>query len=357
MRNIFTIFAAALLVVATLAMASCKKDSVNGGEGGNEQAGSFNPQSLEDYYGTVWANDYYVLTFFEDGARLYCLDGEGRIEAQYYMDNLVFMPGKIRYQYASFEFGTSVYGFDPYYELGELDGENLKTFECDLDGNIIKSLETYHLERDFDLSSLKFAEELVPEAIDLGEMYTTSGVRTHVKWAKWNLGALKESDFGLHYAWGELEQKPTCTSENYLYNVDVDELPSDRDAASVRLGNEWRMPTGEEINALANTSNDQTNFSWTYKTVDGVQGWLIKRKTGGEGIKDNSIFLPLAQYIKSYGLYTGSQCGFYWSSTGWSRLMTAHALCLHTDSESNPAIIYGDQRIMGDSIRPVISAE
>ena len=362
MKKVFIIFTAALLVVATLGMVSCKKD------GGNKRK-AFAPESLEDYYGTVWTarglwfngNSMAVFTFFDGGAREYVLlDGE-TISAQYAMDNLEFVPevSGIRFKVVGLELAiNNSWETSEGLTLFGQPGENgLEIYECDEEGN--KKGDPYYtleLRKDLDPSTLRFAEELVPEAIDLGEMYTSSGIRTHVKWAKWNLGARTEGGFGLHYAWGELEQKFCCTSDNYLFNEDVAELPSDRDAAFVRLGNGWRMPTGNEILALANTKNDPTNFSWTYTTFDGVQGWRIKRLTGDEGIKGNSIFLPLAQYINRFGLYTSSQCGYYWASTSWSKLLTAYTLALNSDSNSDPSVV-GDQRIIGDSIRPVMDAE
>ena len=357
MKKGFTILAAALLAVAALMSVSCKKDNGN-------QKDSFKPQSLEDYYGTMWvtggwwgAKSKAIFTFFEGGAREYILlDGE-TISGQYVMSDLEFVPESsgIRFRPVALELASNNNWDPPAGNLlfGQPNGNFLTIYELDEGGNI-KEETAYAVERakDIDLSSLKFAEEFVPEAIDLGDMYTKDGIRTHVKWAKWNLGAYTESGYGLHYAWGELEQKLVCSSSNYLYNEDVKELPLDRDAAAVRLGNGWRMPTGNEIQALANTKNDHTNFSWTYVTISGVPGWRIKRLTGGEGIKGNSIFLPLAQYIKEYGLYTGSLCGYYWSSTSWNKLSTAYTLCLHSDQESDPTIV-GDQRKMGDSIRPV----
>ena len=366
MKKVFSILAAALLAVATMMSVSCKKDKVNGG---NEQARTFMPQSLEDYYGTVWSastswsggNVLRVFSFFNDGAREYVLlDGE-TISAQHVMDNLELVPdvSGIRFKPAATELTTdsNLETHTTSSFLGQPNGDALDIYQCDGEGNKADvPYLTVKLREDLDPSTLKFAEEFVPEAIDLGEMYTQSGVRTHVKWAKWNLGAYTESGYGLHYAWGELEQKLRCTGANYMYNVSVDELPSDRDAAAVRLGNGWRMPNGNEISALANTKNDHTNFSWTYETISGVPGWRIKRLTGGEGIKGNSIFLPLAQYIKEYGLYTGSLCGYYWSSTSWNDLSTAYTLCLHSDPDSDPEIV-GDQRKMGDSIRPVMGAE
>jgi hypothetical protein len=57
------------------------------------------------------------------------------------------------------------------------------------------------------------------------------------------------------------------------------------DAATVKMGNAWRMPTRTEAQELLN------NCSWTWVIANGVNGYRV---TGTNG---NSIFLPAAGFI------------------------------------------------------------
>ena len=81
------------------------------------------------------------------------------------------------------------------------------------------------------------------------------------------------------------------------------------DAASVALGGKWRMPTDEEWTELRNTDN----CSWTWTTIDGVDGYKVQSKKSG--YTDNWIFLPAAGYRRSSNLSNVGPYGYYWSSS------------------------------------------
>ena len=135
-----------------------------------------------------------------------------------------------------------------------------------------------------------------------------------VKWAKYNLGASKPSDYGNYYAWGETEPKTDYTWATYKWGTENNftkynatdgkiVLDPEDDAATAKLGSPWRMPTWDEIKELLN------NCTWTWTTQDGVNGCEVKGPNG------NSIFLPAAGYRDRSELdYAGSR-GYYWSSS------------------------------------------
>ena len=87
-------------------------------------------------------------------------------------------------------------------------------------------------------------------------------------------------------------------------------LESMDDAATVALGGKWRIPTFEEWMELSNTDN----CSWTWTTIDGVNGYKVQSKKSG--YTDNWIFLPAAggyrggTHLSGVGSY-----GAYWSSS------------------------------------------
>lgn len=130
-----------------------------------------------------------------------------------------------------------------------------------------------------------------------------------VKWASMNIGATKPSDYGDYYAWGELTTKDNYSSETYTYSDNPDVLPASHDVATQTLGNDWRMPTSTELSELISTQGN-SDYEWTWKSIDGHDGWEIKYLTNG-----NSIFLPAAGYRRGIGLDYAGYFGYYWSSS------------------------------------------
>jgi len=133
-------------------------------------------------------------------------------------------------------------------------------------------------------------------AIDLG---------LSVKWAQGNLGAEKEIDTGLFYAWGETtgyapDSGHEFTSANYNPPSGVELLPLQYDAAHVRLGGNWRMPTYAELREL---TDDTDNYM---TTINGVVGYKFVNKTDAT----KYIFLPFCHLDVN-----GNKMGHYWSST------------------------------------------
>ncbi len=146
-----------------------------------------------------------------------------------------------------------------------------------------------------------------PHMIDLG---------IGVKWACCNVGARTPEEYGGYYAWGELTTKSEYTVGNYEHNVyDSDgdwtgySFLGDHiggtayDAARARWQAPWRMPTAEEMRALAT----QCTSTWT--TQNGVKG---RKFVGPNG---NSIFLPATGGFYGNGHYDETKEGCYWSDT------------------------------------------
>ncbi len=142
-------------------------------------------------------------------------------------------------------------------------------------------------------------EYAIPEIIDLG-------LPSGLKWASFNLGATKPEECGDYYAWGETEPKKTYNWKSYKWCMGSEEsitkycsdyycgynyfkdgrsiLDPEDDAASVNLGDKWRMPTKEEMNEL------QENCTWEWATINDVNGYTVKGPNG------NSIFFPVGGY-------------------------------------------------------------
>ena len=140
-------------------------------------------------------------------------------------------------------------------------------------------------------------------AVDMGE----AG-----KWAPMNIGARKPSEYGYFLAWGEIEPKTVYGWGTYRFGTEGSFIkyskkdkktllsPGD-DAATVRWGTAWRMPTVEEWNKLVDTCESV----WT--SMDGVNGYMLTAPNG------HKLFLPVGGIWKDGGVIAPNQ-GTYWLS-------------------------------------------
>lgn len=144
-----------------------------------------------------------------------------------------------------------------------------------------------------------------------------------VKWAAWNIGGTKPSDYGNFYAYGEIEPKTEYTVDNYLwqdpdwnddevlyeqweryYKLGATMTGTNYDVAHVKWGDQWRMPTREEWTELI------SNCDWTWTAIDGVAGTMATSRITG-----NSVFFPAAGNMVD-AEHTHDQLGcFYWTSS------------------------------------------
>jgi len=191
-------------------------------------------------------------------------------------------------------------------------------------------------------------------------------------WAECNVGASKPEEYGYYFWWGDTIGCQRNASndgwisvkngENYLfywetcstygksdsqlqsagYIDSTGNLTTSRDAATMRLGAPWRMPTATEIDTLI------SNCDTTWTTCGGVYGRLV---TGRGRYASKSIFLPAAgggggSYLDSSGSY-----GYYWTSAPNSDY-SSYAWTLDFYSDAFRRSYFGS-RYYGRSVRPV----
>ena len=178
----------------------------------------------------------------------------------------------------------------------------------------------------------------VYESVDLG-------LPSGTKWAKFNIGATSETDYGDMFAWGATEPyrlngtTPIDNTGNYgasYANRIQHDLYPNEDAATVQWGKGWKMPTKAQFDELfANTTDE-----WT--TISGING---RKFTASNG---NYIFFPAAGYVNGGSLYFRGSGGYYWSRSFYS---SSHAWRLYFDSSERSAHASG--RYDGFSVRPV----
>jgi hypothetical protein len=141
----------------------------------------------------------------------------------------------------------------------------------------------------------------------------------------------------------------TLRSEGWIVSKDgTYVLAPAHDAAHVKWGGSWRMPTDQELYDLS------YKCDWTWTTLNGVNGYVVR----GRGIyASNSIFLPCAGRGFGTSLDDGAGMnGFYWSSvpgSGYGNyydyLYYAWGLYLYWGGHSTN----GSYRFLGLSVRPV----
>ena len=146
--------------------------------------------------------------------------------------------------------------------------------------------------------------------------YVDLGLPSGTLWAKRNVGATQEQDYGQYFAWGETEPKDTYSWATYFdsnngssssflkYNSANMALQPEDDAATVNCGAAWQMPTKAQMEELFNSQYTTV----TMETVNYIKGFRITSIANG-----NSIFLPAAGY--NYGTYVVNTNYnlFYWA--------------------------------------------
>ena len=185
-------------------------------------------------------------------------------------------------------------------------------------------------------------------------------------WATTNIGAEKPEDYGLYFWWGDtVGHRPTLdgtfnfnfsssNSDIYTYGKSVSELKSagwvtsdgmlapEHDAAHVKWGSGWRMPTSEEMKDLCNKCD------WIWTTMNGVNGYAVR---GRGAYASNSIFLPAAGSCYGTSLNNSGSYGHYWSSvptSGYSKYASELRFNSNGHSTSDAR-----RRYYGQSVRPV----
>ncbi|MBO4286794.1 MAG: protein kinase, partial [Kiritimatiellae bacterium] len=184
-------------------------------------------------------------------------------------------------------------------------------------------------------------------------------------WASKNLGADKPEEYGLYFWWGDTEgHRPSGTTFDFnfsesntpTYGKDISTLRSEgwivskngtyvlapeHDAAHVKWGGGWRMPTEQELTDL----NGKCDWRWT--TRNGVNGYVVR---GRGAYVSNSIFLPAAGYGRGYSLDRAGSFGGYWSSVPRSdSSYGSRGLYFYSGGH----LTYSSDRYYGFSVRPV----
>ena len=190
------------------------------------------------------------------------------------------------------------------------------------------------------------------------------GLPSGILWAKWNVGATGETDYGLYFSWGgttgyayqstaktfgwgdyELGDGGSGPNNMTKYNStdELMELELVDDAAHINMGGHWRMPNTAQLQELI----DNTTNEWVADyNSSGKSGRLFRSISNG-----NTLFFPAAGFCNNGNWSNANSDGFV-----WSRLRDAYAPgtnCLNFKSES-VSIPTQIKRSGGRSVRGIV---
>lgn len=195
-----------------------------------------------------------------------------------------------------------------------------------------------------------------------GHEYVDLGLPSGTLWAKCNVGANSETDYGLYFAWGETQGYPNASTKafrwsDYKFNPSGDGstftkynttdnkvvLEAEDDAATVNMGGSWHMPTNEQYEELLNTTYVTNTWVTNYQG-SGINGCLLTSVSNG-----NTLFIP-ASANYSNGRVVG--VGYFfrvWSSSRAGRVDWAYSFFCSSQPQTR-----NDSRNLGCTVRGVI---
>ena len=161
-----------------------------------------------------------------------------------------------------------------------------------------------------------------------GFEYVDLGLPSGTRWARCNVGANSETDYGLYFAFGETNGYNRFTNgdrtfdrrnykfsnKSFIYNFtkynNTDEkkvLDLCDDAAHTHMGGKWHMPTDEQIRELI--KNTENTWVTDYNN-SGVNGRLFTSKRNGE-----KLFFPACGLLFAEGYNGLNKFGYFWSNS------------------------------------------
>lgn len=123
------------------------------------------------------------------------------------------------------------------------------------------------------------------------------------KWATYNVGAehSRPQDYGGYYAWGG------CIDKGSDYYADELNLTGEHDTATKLWGNNWRMPSFDDLFMMVNIQH----LPYSSTTLNGVKGMQI---TGTGDYACNSLFIPYSGFYYNGSLRKVTEEAYVWAA-------------------------------------------
>lgn len=188
------------------------------------------------------------------------------------------------------------------------------------------------------------------------------GLPSGILWADKNIGATKPEDYGLYFAWGEIQgynktgkqfnwldyelcndTKESlikyCTDSSYgtIDNKTVLDVTNDASYRSCSVSRTPEKSNFEEL--LENTTS-------TWETLDGINGRRFTSK-----INNNSIFIPAGGRIANGVLQNEGASGYVYTSS--LDIEYPYGSYVFGFNSGNAGMLFSNNRCQGFSIRPI----
>ena len=169
-----------------------------------------------------------------------------------------------------------------------------------------------------------------------GHEYVDLGLPSGTLWAKCNLGAKKETDFGKYFQFGQLKPYEE-TFKDYV--------PMELDTVGAIWHNGWKTPTQNQFRELIGN----TVGEWV--KIDGVNGYKFINKND----KSKYVFFPAAGFADDGSVNDVGSSSYCWSSS-LNTSNVIYAYCMYFNSYK----VYwqlNDNRRFGFPVRGVLDKE
>ncbi len=188
--------------------------------------------------------------------------------------------------------------------------------------------------------------------------YVDLGLPSGTLWAKCNLGAEKETDFGKFFQWGDTQgykiDEHQFSWNDYKFGIydsltkynRIDGkliLDSEDDPVFVATNGRFKMPTKEQLRELI----DCTNHEWV-RLENGVNGMKFTNKND----ETKYIFIPAADCCYDGNHFGVGSYGNVWSASRYESYAD-DAWCM--DFYAGGVSMFSDSRYIGYSVRGVLN--
>ena len=181
--------------------------------------------------------------------------------------------------------------------------------------------------------------------INNGEDYPFVDLGLSVMWAKYNLGAMKESGHGDYFTWNEIHDNSlfsVCSTETCI--IDIYNYYKNQKVLLNSRFSDIRMPSLQDFAELIR------NCRWEKAIVDGINGYKVIGRNG------NHIFLPISGEKENGGV-TSINCYGQYLSSSYKNDNVDHYLLLRFRENEHYIYNYNDSLRTARTIRPVIDRD
>ena len=155
------------------------------------------------------------------------------------------------------------------------------------------------------------------------------GLPSGLKWAKCNVGATSETDYGSYFQWGDIEDKSNsdynwatykycngsyntmtkyCTDSSYGTVDNKTTLEPEDDTARANMGGDWRMPTKAEFQELITYTDNKWIDDFDGNGTKGYKFTSKKDTSNYIFIRASNLYDDISTYVQdtSYGVWSSS---------------------------------------------------